>query len=100
METPEHETPGINSRNSKLPTGMEKWNLGRFLFSALIVALSSDVFGGLFHPPPPQHTLPLSVCMHLRCVLVVVTRITDSVLSVCVCARVCVPVFGCMYVCY
>ena len=62
METPEHETPGVNSGNSKLPTGVEKWNLGRFLFSALIVALSSDVFGGLFHPPP-HNTLFPSVCV-------------------------------------
>ena len=87
METSEYETPGANSGNLKLPTGVEKWNLGRFRFSPPIVALSSDV--SAVSPP-----LPLSVCMHLRCVLVV-TMIIDSVLSLC--ARVCAWLYRCFF---
>ena len=93
METPEDETTGVNSRNLKLPTQRERWNLGRFLFSAQIVPLSSDVLAVSFLLPPP--TLPLSVCMHLWRVLAVVTMIIDSVL--CVYMRVCVWLHVCVF---
>ena len=61
METPEYETPGANSGNSKLPTGVEKWNLGRFRFLPLIVALSSDV-SAVSPPLPNTHSSPQ--CVH------------------------------------
>ena len=88
METSEYETPGANSGNSKLPTGVEKWNLGRFRFSPLIVALSSDVSA----VSPPPHSSPQ--CVHASTVRS--CSYNDyrlSSLSLCTCVCLVVQVF-------